>query len=264
MKLILTALLITGSLMAQEFTTRYDVNVGMFGKVGIADISLKEDANSYEIKLVAKMTGTAATLTSNRVETYISKGKIVDGQYLPLSFYKIRTTDDKNREMIYSFDYVNKEITLNETTVETIHGTKFDTTSFKIINTTEIKKSSNSERLEHFVGSDILTTYLNTRRSCNAEQNNYDLVAIGARNDRNEITVSFLNDLQKAEVNSGFSKDIGNIYKLHVQPIDKDKTTVDILMAFDNDGLMKEAVLGNVFWIGEITAKRVYHDVASK
>ncbi len=96
MKLILTALLITSSLMAQEFTTRYDVNVGMFGKVGIADISLKEDANFYEIKLIAKMTGTAATLTSNRVETYISKGKIMDGQYLPLSFYKIRTTDDKN------------------------------------------------------------------------------------------------------------------------------------------------------------------------
>jgi len=264
MKLILTALLITGALMAQDFTTRYDVNVGMFGKVGYADISLQEDATSYEIKLVAKMTGTAATLTKNRVETYISKGKIVNGEYLPETFYKIRTTDDKNKELIYTFDYVNKTISLNETTQETVHGTQFDASSFKIIDTTEVKKSSSSEILENFVSSDILTTYLNTRRSCNAEQKNYDLVAIGARNDRNNITVSFLDDVQKAEVNSSFSADVGNIYNLHVQPIDKDKTTVDILMAFDNDGLMKEAVLGNVFWIGEISAKRIYHDVASK
>jgi hypothetical protein len=35
-------------------------------------------------------------------------------------------------------------------------------------------------------------------------------------------------------------------------------------MAFDNDGLMKEAVLGDAFWIGEIRAKRVYHDVANR
>jgi len=264
MKLILTALLIMGSLIAHDFTTRYDVNVGMFGKVGTADISLEEDATSYEIKLVAKMTGTAATLTKNRVETYISKGKIVNGEYLPDIFYKIRSTNDKNKELIYTFDYDTKTISLNETTVETIHGTKFDTSSFKIIDTTEVKKSSSSEVLENFVSSDILTTYLNTRRSCNAEQQNYDLVAIGARNDRNDITVSFLNDIQKAEVNGSFSADVGNIYNLHVEPIDKDKVTVDILMAFDNDGLMKEAVLGNVFWIGEISAKRVYHDVASK
>ena len=264
MKLILTILLITGSLMAQDFTTRYDVNVGMFGKVGYADISLQEDTSSYEIKPVAKMTGTAATLTKNRIETYISKGKIINGEYFPETFYKIRTTNDKNKELVYTFDYVNKTIRLKETTIETIHGTRFDASSFKIVDTTEVKRSSSSEVLENFVSSDILTTYLNTQRSCNAEQKNYDLVAIGARNDRNDITVSFLDELQKSETNSSFSADVGNIYNLHVQPIDKEKTTVDILMAFDNDGLMKEAVLGNVFWIGEITAKRVYHDLASK
>lgn len=264
MKLILTALLLTGSLIAKEFTTRYDVNVGMFGKVGYADISLEEDKESYSIKLVANMVGTAATLTNNRVETYISEGKIVDGKYIPTTFYKIRTTNDMSKTIKYSFNHDTKSISMEKESVETVSGTRFDASSFKIVETKELKKSSHSEILESYIDSDILSSYLNTRKSCNAQQKNYDLQAIGARNDRNDITVSFLDEVKKEEVKNSFSADIGNIYNLHVQPMNKEKTTVDILMAFDNDGLMKEAVLGNVFWIGEITAKRVYHDLASK
>ena len=264
MKLILSALLLMGTLAAQDFSTRYDVKVGMFGKVGYADISLTEDANSYEIKLVAKMTGTAATLTGNRVETYISEGKIIDGEYIPDIFYKIRTSNDKSMNQMYTFNHEKKEVTMDEKKIEVIHGTRFDASSFKIVSTEETKKISHTETLEKYIPSDILSTYLNTRRTCNEESRYYDLVAIGARNDRNNITVSFLDDEQRDNAKGSFTKDVGNIYNLNVEPLDKDKTTVDILMAFDNDGLMKEAVLGKAFWIGEVKAERVYHDVASK
>jgi len=264
MKLILSALLLAGTLFANDFTTRYDVKVGMFGKVGVADITLTEDKDSYEIKLVAKMTGTAASLTGNRVETYISEGKIVNGEYIPDIFYKIRTSNDKNLNQVYTFDHANKTVSMQEKKVEIIHGTSFDATKFKIVETKETKKSSHEEVLANYIPSDILSTYLNTRRTCNDQSRYYDLVAVGARNDRNNITVSYLDENEKSSAKSSFSNDVGNIYNLKVEPLDKDKTTVNILMAFDNDGLMKEAVLGKAFWIGEIKAERVYHDVASK
>ena len=264
MKLLITTLGLVGSLLAVDFTTQYDVEVGMFGKVGVADIALHEDKNSYEIELSAKLIGTAASLTGNRVETYISKGKIIDGKYIPDTFTKTTTSDDLDETLVYNFNHETQTVNLDEKTVETIRGTSFNALSFKIVDTEELKKSSHSEVLENYVSSDILSSYLNTRKSCNAAQTNYDLVAIGARNDRNDITVSFLDSLKKAEVKESFSADVGNIYNLNVKPLDKDNKTVNILMAFDNDGLMKEAVLGDAFWIGEIRAKRVYHDVASR
>ena len=92
MRLLIFTLILTGSLLAADFSTRYDVDVGMFGKVGYADVTLKKDENSYEMMLVAITTGTAATLTGKRVDTFISKGRIVEGRYLPQSFVKIKKT----------------------------------------------------------------------------------------------------------------------------------------------------------------------------
>jgi len=264
MKQIITILALMSSLMAVDFTTRYDVEIGMFGKVGTADISLEDNDNSYEIKLRAKLIGTAAKLTGNRVESYISKGKIIDGVYIPDTFTKSMTSDDESEELVYHFDHNLKTVSLDKSTVETIKGTKFDTRTFKIVSTEEIKKSNTSEVLEEYIAVDILSSYLNTRESSAKAQKDYNLVAIGARNDRNNITVSFLDTLKKEEVKDSFSKDIGNIYNMNVKPLDEDNEIVNVLIAFDNDGLMKEAVLGDAFWIGEIRAKRVYVDVASR
>ncbi|PNV84013.1 MAG: hypothetical protein C0627_02290 [Sulfurimonas sp.] len=58
------------------------------------------------------------------------------------------------------------------------------------------------------------------------------------------------------------SEETQDIYNLHVEPFDKDDDIVDVLIAFDNDGLLKEAFLGEVFWIGKVTAKRVYHKIS--
>jgi len=264
MKLILIILLIATNLLAKDYTTRYDVKVGMFGKVGYADVSLNENDSSYEMKLVAKLTGTAASLTGNRVESYISKGKIIDGKYMPDTFTKILKTNSEEEVLTYTFEHKAKRLTLNEKKEEIIKGTKFDAMSFKIISTKEIKKSDTTKVLDKYIDTDILSTYLNTSKSCNTKHLDYDLVAIGARNDRNSITVSLLNELNQENIKDSFSKDVGNIYNLHVEPFDKEKTTVDILLAYDNDGLMKEAILGNVFWIGEIKAVRSYHNVANR
>ena len=262
MRLLVIALILTGSLLAVDFSTRYDVDVGMFGKVGYADVTLTERDGSYEMKVVATTTGTAATLTGKRVETYISGGKIVSGQYLPDTFVRIKKTTSIERVQTYHFDHNKQEVTLEQNEEKWITQTKFDTVSFKLIKEDVKESSSSNSVLPNYNRNDVLSAYLNTKQNCNTNQKEYNLLAVGAHNDKKDITVSFLEGLSRTEVASSFSKDTGNIYNLHVEPIDKEDTTVDVLIAFDNDGHMKEALLGNVFWIGEIKATRVYHQVA--
>jgi len=261
MRLLMITLILTGSLIATDFSTRYDVDVGMFGKVGYADLTFNETENRYEIKLVAKTTGTAATLTGERVETYISRGSVISGKYLPETFVKIKQTTSKKRVQTYHFDHRKQEITLVEDKMEWISRSKFDPIAFKIVKK-EIQESSSARSvLQTYNENDLLSSYLNTKQSCNSEQKEYNLLAIGAHNDKKNITLSFLDGLKRTQAASSFSKDTGNIYKLHVKSLDKEDKTVDVLIAFDNDGHMKEAVLGDIFWVGEIKAKRVYHRV---
>jgi len=261
MKLFIISTLIASNLLANSFSTKYDVNVGMFGKVGVANVNLETDGHEYEMKVQATLTGTAASLTGNRVERYISKGHINEGKYIPDTFTKIKTTTRKERIQVYTFDHENKTVTLVQDQSEWVNSTKFDTIAFKIVKT-EVKETSNHKSvLPEYRAQDVLSSYLNTVKTCNAQNKNYNLVAIGAHNDDTDVTLSFLEGLDRQKVASSFSQDIGHIYNLHVKPIDKDEKTVDVHIAFDNDGHLKEAILGNVFWIGEITAKRSYHQV---
>ena len=236
----------------------------MFGKVGYADVTLEENPEHYEIRLVAKTTGTAATLTGDRVETYISKGHRKAGKYIPDSFVKIKKTSQKERIQTYLFDHQSKTITLTEEISKSVSGTTFDPIAFKLVKSATKERSTSTSTLQTYNEDDVLSAYLNTKQSCNAQQKEHRLLAVGAHNDKKDITLSFLDGLQKRKAEASFSDDTGNIYKLHVRPIDKEDENIDVLIAFDNDGHLKEAMLGDVFWIGEIKARRVYHQLSSK
>lgn len=262
MKYIVLAFLFASSIFAQDFSTRYNVHVSLFDHVGYADVTLKEDGKNYEIKLVAYTIGVAATLLSNRVETFISKGKIINGRYIPDTFVKIKETTKKTKHLTYSFNHDKKEIKLVEETTKLVNRLRFDSNSnltFK-----EVKETSKEEKIEdQYMDSDSLSAYLNTKINCNAKQKTYNLVAVGAHNDKNNVLVSYLEGKDKNSAISKFSTNAENIYNLHVEPFDKSDRIVDVLVTFDNDGYMKEAFMGEVFWVGKITAKRVYHKLTS-
>jgi len=264
MKFLLLTLFIAASLSAQGFSTRYDVNVGMFGRVGYSDLTLKEDGNNYEAKLVAKTVDIAATLLGNRVETFTSTGKIVNGIYIPHTFVKTKITTRKTRVETYYFDHDKKEVKVIEKKSKLVNETGFDSINFKITTQDVIRRSKKESMLKSYIKDDVLSSYLNTKTTCKAKEKFYNLVAIGAHNDKNIVTLSCLEDRKKTTAATCFSDHIKNIYNLHVEPIDKNEAIVDVLIAFDADGLMKEAILGDVFWIGKITANRVYYRVTRK
>ncbi len=264
MRMFFITMIYACSLLSMDFSTRYDVDVGMFGKVGYADVTLSESDGKYEIRLVATTAGTAATLTAKRSDTFISKGRIIEGVYLPDTFVKIKKTTRNERIQTYSFDHINQKITLVQEESKWVSRSRFDPGSFKLLKEDVQELSTENSELESYNPNDLLSSYLNAKQSCNSGQKEYILSAVGAHNEKKDITLSFLDGLKKEKAAINFSDGSENIYSLHVQPIDKEEKAVDVLIAFDNDGHMQEALLGDVFWIGEIKAKRVYHQVTRR
>ncbi len=258
MQKIIMIFLLTSTLFSASFSARYTVNVSMFGKVGYIDLNLNEKFNKYTIKMVAKTTGTAAKLTGDRLETYVSKGTIVDSKYIPELFIKVKKTNRKTRTQTYTFNHDEKTITLVEEKEKLISSTEFNPMSFKIEQKESIKKTKNTKIMDKYVPDDVLSSFMNTTNHLN-KQHSYKLEAIGAHNDKKDVNLYLLNDSQKEKVASDFSKNIAHVCNLNVKPHDSDDKTVDILIGFDNNGNMKEAVLGDIFWIGKITATRLYY-----
>lgn len=263
MNYILLICLLIVPLIAQEFSTRYDVHASLFDHVGYADVTFEEDGKNYEIKLIATTIGTAATLLGNRVDTYISKGKIKEGKYIPDIFVKTKETTKKSRTQTYYFNHQKKEIRVVEEKTKVVSRPTFDAKSFEI-QFQEKKEHSKEEKLEDtYINNDTLSAYLNTKLDCNAMQKKHDLFAIGAHNDKNRVAINYLDEKAKERAKTNFSKEIEHLYNLNVTPFDKSDSVVDVLVSFDNDGFLKEAFMGEVFWVGKITAKRVYHKIAA-
>ncbi|MFA5461149.1 MAG: DUF3108 domain-containing protein [Sulfurimonas sp.] len=194
----LISLFIVTSLCAQTFSSRYEVEVTLFQKVGYADVLFIEDGQNYEIKLIATTIGAAATLLKHRTETFTSKGKIIDGRYVPDVFIKTKETTKRSRTQTYYFNHVKRE---------------------------------------------------------------YQLYAIGANNDKNSILVSCLDKNKGSEISSLQRSDY--LYNLNIEPFEKSDSIVDVLVALDSDGMLKEAYMDDLFWIGKISAKRVHHKVTN-
>ncbi|HIC43242.1 MAG TPA: DUF3108 domain-containing protein [Sulfurimonas sp.] len=264
MKIFFSLLLISSVLLSNNFSTRYDVNVGVLGKVGHGDIIFTQDNDQYEIRAIATLTGMAATLTGNRFETYISTGHIVRGKYLPDTFVKIKKTTRKERIQTYTFDHKNKMVRLLEKKSTWVSQKKFDPIAFKILTKDVKEKTSKEYTLDNYMNQDVLSAYFNALKSCTSLQQVYDLKAVGAHNKDQDITITFLEGEKFRRFQKKYAFSAGNIYHLHVEPFDKkEDKTVDVIVLLDEKGYMKKAVLGNVFWVGEVTATRVKHRVTN-
>lgn len=262
MKYIIFFILMLNSLFALEISTRYDVNVTLFEYVGYAEVDFKQDGKNYEIKLKATTKGMAATLLSNRVETFISRGKIVDEKYIPDVFIKIKETTKKSKVQTYYFDHNKKEIKVIEEKTKLVSKPSFDPSTLNI-SFKEVKEISKEEKTEdEYLENDSLSIYLNAKINCNSKKRFYNIFAIGAHNDKNNVMLSYLQGNEKAKAN--FIDPLEHLYNLNVEPFDKSDSVVDVLVSLDNDGFMKEAFMDEVFWIGKIRAKRVFHKITQK
>lgn len=263
MKFFIIFFLFYYTLAALEVSTRYNVYATMFGHVGYCDVDIREDKEQYEIKAVAKTIDTAAVLLRNRVETFISRGKIKNGKYIPDIFIKTKETTKKTRVQTYSFNHDKEEVILVEEKINVVNKMSFDSKSFKFALKEVEERSTKEEVLDNYMADDTLSIYLNSKNGCDFSQKKHAIIAIGANNDKNNIHYECLEGMKKSVAVKKLSDSVflKNIYNLHVEPLDKDDKIVDVVVAYDNDGFLKEGLMDKIFWVGSMRAIRVNHKI---
>ena len=131
MRLILIA--IFSAIISQAATTTYNVTSSRFGLVGTSVLKTTIDDDKYTSTLTSTLKGTAATFTNDRVETYISRGTIVNSEYIPDKFTKLTEQSDKKICKTFVFNHSDKTITTNEHSVRTLDESTFDPIKFMIV-----------------------------------------------------------------------------------------------------------------------------------
>ena len=125
------------AVLAYSFSMKaeYEARFGWFGVVAKATGYFEKNQSSYFIKTFSK-----TTKFIDFKNYHISKGKIVNGILVPLTYKNIIIRGNKKFDLIYTFDYLHKKI----------YKTKYKNNKF-------IYKRT----LEYFANNDILTLYFN-------------------------------------------------------------------------------------------------------
>jgi len=255
LKIIVVLMIVLVNLFANGFSVRYNVNMGMLGSVGYVDLSLDKNRSAYEMKLVATTTGLAATLTDNRVESYYSHGKIIDGIYIPHTYIKTKTTKTKKFQYKYIFDHVKKSITEFEDKHEDIEVTHFDALSISLKREKIHKHERHEKKLDTYRRDDVLTAYINNIHNCQKLKQNVFLVAVGAHNEKNKVTLSCLKGVEKISAIKALDANLTNMYKIKIDYFKEDDTDVNIVFGTDGSNIITKALLGEIFWVGKVTAE---------
>lgn len=232
---VLILLLLTQVSAAKILSATYEVSFGVFDTLGIADARFEtRDDQTYTIRIEARTTGIAQTLTNNRVEIYESHGIVRDGKLIPQKYSKTRRTDAKKSIKIYTFDHDNKTVWR-----ETIEKDEWD-------------------RVKHdfYATEDILTLFFNFKHSMQLRQNR-SLQAIGGNKQDGRIDVVFPQNDELEGMKRKLETTKGDFLKVILNDRIFASTKGELLINLGRDGLSDKAILEDVLFFGDIVGRRV-------
>lgn len=151
------------STVVQE--VKYESGISIYGKIGFVDLNLKENIqnNTYIFQATTTSKGIVQYLSSNRVDIFISEGKIINEVYKPLKFTKKTSKTDYLKTTIYIFDYENNSVLKTKTVEEYKIISTFNPISFSFDDERKlfIEEKTENIDLEH---NDYLSLYLNLKK----------------------------------------------------------------------------------------------------
>jgi len=164
MRFLLLSFILTFSLVAKTTIEelRYESGISIYGQIGYVSLRLEEnhDEKTYKIQATTTSTGIVKYLSSNRIDTFISEGNIIDGVYIPLKFTRITSKNDSTKERVYTYDYIQKNVLKIETINTLEDHSEIDIFSLKTIKKDKKIKKINKEIID-FKSNDFLSLYLN-------------------------------------------------------------------------------------------------------
>lgn len=229
MRTIILLILYTTLLFAKIETIEktYNISYGIFSNLGTskATLSIDTQANTYKAIIEARATGLARVLSNGRYEYYESIGIIQDGLFIPTKFKKISTTNSKNRETLYTFDYEQERIYIKKLRLKDKEIVVQD-----------------EEELDYFANNDILSLFFNLKDILPDLQKDTEHTFFAVGNDKNNGLINVLK----------FENDDLVVYLN--QPIFSSKRG-ELFITLDENGFCEKAILKDVLFFGDIVAK---------
>ncbi len=228
-------------------SAKYDISYEKVLPLGIANAVLKTDGKKYEISIKAKAIGLAKFLSRNREEIYKSFGKIINKQFIPEKFIKIRKDDLKYRVRTYNFNNREKIIQLNDKKEEKI--TKLDENFKKII---KIEKKEENKRLDYYASEDILSLFFNLKNRVSnfQKEKTYKDKAVGAN--KTKGIISFI--LPKNKIEELKSEEGEHLIAYINQKI-FGSAKGELFLSLNKEGFCNNAILKDVLFFGDIIGK---------
>lgn len=212
---------------------KYEGGISFYGKVAEAKIVLKEDLEKgiYRMEVTASSIGLVKTLTSNREDSFVSEGRVVDGVYLPDKFTKLTTKNNYLKRTTYKFDYKQNRV-LKETYLEELKDESYyDISKVKMVTQENLVKSTKSKYLK-LKKNDFISLYLNL------SYGNMRAGDVSYIDQKDSDKVSLLNQ-NSFEVNKENGEDIYRINMLGDDSLFFDKA-VAIDIGFYGDAYVKK------------------------
>lgn len=232
---VLIFILLSQMSAAKILSATYEVSFGVFDTLGVADARFEtRDDQTYTIRIEARTTGIAQTLTNNRVEIYESHGTVRDGRLIPQKYSKTRRTDSKKSIKIYTFDHDNKTVWR-----ETIEKDEWD-------------------RVKHdfYATEDILTLFFNFKHYMQSRQNR-SLQAIGGNKQDGRIDVVFPQNDDLEAIKRKLETTKGDFLTVILNDRIFASAKGELLINLGRDGLCDKAILEDVLLFGDVVGKRV-------
>lgn len=233
--IVLIMIVLAQMLGAKVQSATYEVSFGVFEAMGTADARFEvRDDQTYTIRIEARSTGIAQTLSNNRVEIYESHGTVQNGILVPQKYAKTRRTDSKKSIKIYTFDHENK-IVWRET-----------------IEKDEWEKVKN----DYYATEDILTLFFNFKHYLQSRENR-SFQAVGGNKKDGRIDIVFPQNEELDEIKRKLEMEKGEFIKVILNDRIFASAKGELLINLGGDGLSDKAILEDVLLFGDVVGKRV-------
>ena len=235
-KLIFLSLLTL--LDAKTITATYDIYFTLVGRVASTEAKLEQFGDNYKIEINATTEGLANWVTNNARERHISYGNVVDGKFIPDSYYVNQYNNSEERIKEYTFEHKTTTFTQKEYSIKD-------------------KKmgNKNTKQLNYFPYNDLTTLYFNMKEIIEKKSGNEIQVVCAGSEDEHGIVV--IKDAPNSrEINDLLENKKGQKLQIIANQKLYNSNKGQLYVNIDNNYKIDAGVLKDVLWFGDLVLKQ--------
>jgi len=251
MKSLLLLLVFLSALIGSEaVTTRYNVMLSLFGKVGEAEITVAERGDEYIMIVEDYATGLAADISGQERDRFVSRGHIKEGFYIS-DIFELHQTNDKTIESnIYIFDHEAKSVTRNQDKNKTVTESSFDALTMSFKEHRRQKITRKSEVLDFYSTYDALSVVLDFPKLLQ-KASRVEIKPVGLAKKERKMYISRPEAGEVTELREAFNyPSIRRIVRLDSYELEDDDEYGVLIGYNDRDGIDEVVTAETYFLIG--------------